>query len=578
MATLIESLDNVNSENKCRTENGAPCYGWNNSTKKCERIMQEKLVQFYFQCTLNSALDCGAMLYQYDKLLCYCVNKFSRDSPYFEYVIKLAFQTRDVEDGKGMNTMSYKMLELLAYYCFEENWFSESTYFKMMRHWLQEFEMADGTMSMPYGSWKDLKHYLSILNGSQLPFSNVPGLIDLHIEELYIKQMVEDRKNMSIKKPISLCGKWLPRESSSPYKWLSRRISSMYYYHVFSFYPSVAISSKHYRKLCSEFNKYLDTVQVHMCKRTWDKIDFDHVTALSMYKYKNAFMNYKDINEEHRVICKENLVEYIEQKVQAQESIKAKTLMPHQLVREVLFKVNVGPDEETHQNILNLQWKGLVETVKKGTNENFLTHCIPCIDVSPSMYNTDVVPLISAIGMGMMAMECSTIKRAFTFSEKPQWISMKEDETFCQNVNHIRNSVWGATTDIYAMFEMILVSCIENNLSDEELGKYTLFIFSDMQFDMCSHKYVKNEQTLMETVTELYRNHGYENVPYIIFWNLRTTDNFPSIEKTQHCSKLSGNSAMLFKFFMNTSLEEVKKMTNWTLLRELLNNPRYIIP
>ena len=52
----------------------------------------------------------------------------------------------------------------------------------------------------------------------------------------------------------------------------------------------------------------------------------------------------------------------------------------------------------------------------------------------------------------------------------------EEDETFCQNVNHIRNSVWGATTDIYAMFEMILVSCIENNLSDEELGKYTLFI------------------------------------------------------------------------------------------------------
>ena len=74
--------------------------------------------------------------------------------------------------------------------------------------------------------------------------------------------------------------------------------------------------------------------------------------------------------------------------------------------------------------------EGFGRNSEKGANENFLTHCIPCIDVSPSMYNTDVVPLISAIGMGMMAMECSTIKRAFTFSEKPQWISMKKMKHF----------------------------------------------------------------------------------------------------------------------------------------------------
>jgi hypothetical protein len=218
-----------------------------------------------------------------------------------------------------------------------------------------------------------------------------------------------------------------------------------------------------------------------------------------------------------------------------------------------------------------------VDHVKNGSDDNFLQHCIPCIDVSPSMYNSGIMPLISAIGMGLMAMECSTIKRAFTFSEKPQWIAMNDEETFCQKVNHIRESQWGATTDIYAMFEMILVSCIEQNLSDEELGKYTLFIFSDMQFNDCSYKYVKNEQTMMQKITQLYNNHGYTHIPYVIFWNLRTTDNFPSIEKTQHCTKLSGNSAMLFKFFMNTNLETIKKMTNWTLLREMLNNPRYNI-
>lgn len=576
MATLTESLDNVNYENKCHTENGALSYGWNNTTHKSERAMQEKMVQFYFQCVLNKNLDCELMMQRYDSMIMYYMdNDFSSDKNYFSYLMKMAFQTRDVEDGKGMNTMSYYMLSLLAYYCFEKNMFSESTYFKMFRKWLQEFE-HEGQMMMPYGSWKDLKHYLYLLNGSCLPFKNMDQLIDLHIEELYIKQMIEDRKNMSIHKSISLCGKWLPRESSNSYKWLARRISRMYYYTVFSFYPIASISSKHYRKLCSEFNTYLDTVQIHMCNRTWDKIDFEHVTALSMYKYKNAFMNHKKINEEHREKCKFNLLEYIENKMQNQETIKAKTLFPHQLVREVLNNfVNYGDDKETAMNITNLQWKELVNRVKNSSSSNnFLNYCIPCIDVSPSMYNTDILPLISSIGMGLMAMECSTVKRSFTFSETPQWIEMNDDDTFCKKVSTLGKSEWGSTTDIFAMFEMILHTCISNEVENDDLGKYTLFIFSDMQFNECCND---SETLLIDKVSQLYKQHGYTNIPYLIFWNLRTTNNFPSIEKTPNCTKLSGNSAMLFKLFMNTSLDTIKTMTNWTLLKEILDNPRYQI-
>ena len=398
-------------------------------------------------------------------------------------------------------------------------------------------------------------------------------MIIAHIDKFYVKYMVRDRKNMGINKPISLLGKWLPRESSKENKWLSYLIAERYYCHVYGF-TNVKKSTmmKVYRKLCTNFNKYLDVTQVHMCRRTWDKINFDHVTSLTLYKSKNAFLNTKGIQEEHREVCKQNLEEYIEMRLKENKSMKGKTLFPHNLVKDVLY-----PKEELTQNnidIINLQWKGLLEHVKNGNTNNFLNNCISCIDVSPSMYCGDILPLISSIGMGLMAMECSDIKRAFTFSEVPEWYVMDKNMSFYERVNEIKNTNWGGTTDIYAMFEKLLDVCLENNVSDEEIGKYSLFIFSDMQFNACC---CENEYNVVDAVKNLYKRHNYNNIPYLIFWNLRKTDNFPTINKTPFSTKLSGNSASLFKFFINTDLESIKKMTNWTLIKEMLSNIRYKI-
>ena len=59
--------------------------------------------------------------------------------------------------------------------------------------------------------------------------------------------------------------------------------------------------------------------------------------------------------------------------------------------------------------------------------------------------------------------------------------------------------------------------------------------------------------------TPVFKRYNYNNIPYLIFWNLRKTNNFPTINKTPYSTKLSGNSASLFKFFINTDLESIKK-------------------
>lgn len=573
-----DEIDNANYKNKQFTENGLSAYGWNKDNRIREKSIQEHIVQFYFQCVLD---DKNVLLLQnkYDELF-EKVLKLDDDSvlyTYIDYLIRLALQTRDIEMGKGMYNMAYHMFEVIVHHVYDTNSIDRNTYFKMFRRVLNESPDGD----MPYGSWKDLKNFLQHMHVSKRYDSHYRNhIIHEHIMRLYVEQMIQDRKSMSVGNGISLCGKWLPRESSKVHRWLARSIARAYYNTVFCEVPEkMSIYSQHYRELCTKFNKYIDTTQIHMCRRTWDVIDFDHVTALTMHKFKNAFMNSKNINEEHRNICRDNLINYVAAKVENGESMKAKVLFPHQLVGSVLYPTE--PLDDTSQGIINLQWKGLVESVKQNmTNgNNFLQNCIPCIDVSPSMYHQNTLPLLASIGMGLMAMECSTIKRAFTFSEIPKWINFHDIDniTFIEKVDQVRQSEWGGTTDIYAMFVKMLQFCVSNDVSNDDVANYSLFVFSDMQFDDCSMYGVSKESTLIESVQMLFRNQGYTNIPYIIFWNLRGTNNFPSISKVPGCTMLSGNSASLFKFFMNTTLEEVKKMNNWTLIKTILDNKRYTI-
>ena len=95
-----------------------------------------------------------------------------------------------------------------------------------------------------------------------------------------------------------------------------------------------------------------------------------------------------------------------------------------------------------------------------------------------------------------------------------------------------------------------------------------------MQFDC--HE-TENEDELFEVIRREYKSAGYDNIPFLIFWNLRSTNTFPTIEKTKNMIQLSGNSVCLLEIFLKTSLEDFKKLENWDLLKQILDNRRYIL-
>lgn len=552
---MLQALDSSNIK-KCLNENNGIAYSWSES----KYLKSELIVQYYYQCVLNCDLEDMEAIYE--KLIQETIY-----TEYFDYILKIILHTRDIYNGKGLWSLTYAMLIVLTKHCFEKNIITKELYFKILKSIVSPFYI-DKKEEKPYGSWKDMKYFLNELKNNCYH----PDIIDEIIINIYIPQINKDIENMNLQKSISLCGKWLPRESSKKHKWLAKRIAQLYHVNNVKMPLSQKEIYRNYRVLISNFNKYLEVTQIYMNNRDWDKIEFNKVTSKTMLRYNDAFLNKKKYNIRNREICKNNFINFINDKIANNKSLKGGyNIMPHELVNELLYS-----DKNTlcknKINTINLQWNGIIDELKKQEN-NFMKNYISCIDVSPSMYYENTTPLTTAIGMGIACAEINETNRVFTFSEIPQWTNITANN-FNEKVNIIKNSHWGSRTNIHIMFEKILIDCINNNISNEEINNYGLIIFSDMQFDSANNV---NEIELFDSIKEDYENNGYDNIPFLIFWNLRQTDNFPTIENSKNSLKISGNSASLLKIFMSLKLNDIKKMNNWSLIKYVLDNDRYNI-
>jgi hypothetical protein len=108
-----------------------------------------------------------------------------------------------------------------------------------------------------------------------------------------------------------------------------------------------------------------------------------------------------------------------------------------------------------------------------------------------------------------------------------------------------------------------------------------LVILSDMQIDMADESFQMDRDadglTMQERIDAKYRAAGYDKSPHILFWNLRSTDGFPTVSSTKNCSMLSGFSPVLLNVFCQKGIDMLSEMTPWKLLVDSLENPRYNI-
>ena len=555
MSAIISALDNFTPLQI--GENGSSEYTWSNNVR--ERIIQLsfQLTRVRDEITINNLSNKTDIILK-DLTNSYKASMLSREE-YLEYMsimFRMIGHTRDIIDGKGEYALSYMLLEV---------W--NKHYPELAKFALKLFVLPITNDFHPYGSWKDIKYiYKANKYSSLVQYSS----------QLILTQLKED----SLSDNPSLAAKWVPREKSQFSELFTELAIDYFCDYIKSAKTDEArrkaiIKAKmDFRKLISGLNKKLDTVQVKQCGLDWSNINPSKQTSITMHKQKKAFLNVDKAgkqrsNLEDRIVCANKFKEFTKKAVNGEVEVNGKRIGMNDFTKEALKLISSGQKNSDEASILNAQWLNNSKQTGK------LGKMIAMVDVSGSM-NGD--PMFAAIALGIRVAEKSMLgKRVMTFSASPSWVNLTGQDTFIDMVDTVRRAEWGMNTNFAAALTMILDAIVTQKLKPEDVEDMVLAIFSDMQMDQAD----PSSKSVIDFIESKYAEAGQRlwnkpfKVPHILFWNLRSTDGFPTLSTQKNASMMSGFSPALLNMFCEEGLEALQSCTPWSLFIKSLDNERY---
>lgn len=188
-------------------------------------------------------------------------------------------------------------------------------------------------------------------------------------------------------------------------------------------------------------------------------------------------------------------------------------------------------------------------------------------DVSGSMFSNGALPLSVAVSLGIYFAERNAGKfkgQMITFSSTPEFFEINCDDDIVSKVSTTRNANWGFSTDINAVFDLILESCVREFVPAEEMPKRVIIV-SDMQFD-----YAVRNKTNYEYIKEQYARAGYD-VPEVVFWNVNArNETMPVTIRDDGTALVSGCSPSVFE-----AIASCKDLNPVNFMLESIMKPQY---
>lgn len=338
----------------------------------------------------------------------------------------------------------------------------------------------------------------------------------------YDKKVLNFIYDALVKEKNGLCAKWMPRKKQ--------------YNNFASFFRNeFKLGFKEYRKLIVELS---NTVEQKMCAKEWKKIKYNSVPSVAFNKYRDAFLK----NDEKRFRA------FLEDVKKGNSTINAGAIFPHDIYKSFTS----GKDRES----IDLQW-GSLPNYLEGTE----TRMIPVCDVSGSMHG-DPMNISVALGVYLSERNAGIFKDAFiTFSEKPtvEYLTGTASQRFAQ----LERASWGFTTNLSAVFDLILTKATEEKISESEMPN-TILVISDMEFNSCGRL------TNYDNIVNKYTQAGYKT-PNVVFWNVNgRAGNVPVSAKQKGVALVSGCSPSIVKNVISG-----KSFTPTDIMLEVLNNKIY---
>jgi len=364
-------------------------------------------------------------------------------------------------------------------------------------------------------------------------WDDILSLEGVDIKNFLLKQISNDHDSEN----PSLLAKWLPSEnaSSKKTKALARALRKY-----------LGLSSKNYRMILSSLRSDLNLVETQMSENLWNTINYSHVPSKANLKYKSAFMKHDE----------PRYTKFLESVEKGEVKINASTLFPYEIIRDV----RKGKSDKA----LDVLWNNLPDYVRKDDKG------IVVADVSGSMgWSNEGLPMNVSISLAMYFAERNVgpfANKFITFSGRPELQDVMGN-TLSQKVKNLENAHWQQNTNLQAVFDLILNTAKQNNVSQEDLPK-TIYIVSDMEFDSATSSWGEREQTNFEAIKQKYTDAGYE-MPVLVFWNVDSRQkNVPVKQDENGVILVSGCSPSIFKMVM-------EKTTPYKFMLKVLNSDRY---
>lgn len=376
------------------------------------------------------------------------------------------------------------------------------------------------------------------------------------------EQLAADKHGMENHQSISLLGKWMPSENASSMD--TKR-------HATIIRKGLGMTSRNYRRMLSKMRKYIQVVECKMSAKEWSEINYEAVPSRANLIYNNAFLR----NDEDRRRA------YLGALERGEAKINAGTLFPHDIVHKYMsggvWSQRVGAYDATLEGL----WKALPDTVKGNGNT------LVVADGSGSMTcnvggNTSVTALDVANALAIYFAERASGEfkdKYITFSESPQFVDFNGAKSLRDKIGIALRHDEVANTNIEAVFNLILMTAVNNHMSQEDIPT-NILIVSDMEFDSCASTNSTRSNgwgssrraptaTLFETIAKKYAAHGYK-LPRLVFWNVNSrTGTIPVKQNELGVALVSGFSVNIVNMVMSGKLDP------YECLLDVLNTERY---
>ena len=411
-----------------------------------------------------------------------------------DLAMKTLFYARDIRGGLG-----------------------ERRVFRIILSWLSKNEPETLKKNIPYiaefGRFDDL---LCLLHTS----------VEDEVVRVIRDQLRDDLTALSKGKEVRLLAKWLPSENASS---KATRETARY------LMKKLGYNERRYRKVTVALRQRIRIIENNLRERNYT-FDYSKQPSKALKKYRDAF--YRNDRERYS--------EFLSRVQSGEVKLNASTLYPYELVLPYIhnrfwtqktgFMRDITEDEKTY---LNVTWQSLPHF---GGDENALA----VVDTSGSMYWGDP-PLAAAVALslGLYFAEHNTgmfHNHFIEFSTHPTLIELK-GETFADRLRYACSFNEIGSTDIEAVFDLVLNAAVRNHVPQEDLPK-KLVIISDMEFNTC----VNNaDVTNFENAKARYAEHGY-TLPEVVFWNVESRNrNLPVTRTESGVALVSGCTPRLFE-------------------------------